>query len=176
MKIKDKEKIKVIKKSQIKYAYFDLDGTLSNLFGKISDKTIKAIKILHQNNVKVGIATGRFLTMFKDVNQDLKMNLPTISASVSDVGYDITFDNDKIIQGGVNKGLALEKLASEKVIDLNHTIVFGDSYNDIEMFQVSKYSIAMGNAVDELKNIATITIKPAREEGIFHFINNLFNK
>ena len=157
----------------IKYVYFDLDGTLSNSYGLISEETIKAIQLLHDHNIKVGIATGRYAMMFEDVVLKLQVNLPIIGASVSNIGYDIVLSKNKIVYGGSNKGAALKYLDQENLIDLNHTLVFGDSYNDIEMFEVAKYKVAMGNGVPPLKKMANFTTKDVNQEGIAYFINQL---
>lgn len=45
-------------------------------------------------------------------------------------------------------------------------VVFGDGHNDYSMFEKAPMSIAMGNAVDELKKIATFITKTNKEEGI----------
>ena len=164
----------MINPKNIKYAYFDLDGTLSNSYGLISEETIKAIQLLHDHNIKVGIATGRYAMMFEDVVLKLQVNLPIIGASVSNIGYDIVLSKNEIVYGGHNKGVALQYLDEHKIIDLNQTLVFGDSYNDIEMFEVAKYKVAMGNGVDQLKKLANFTTKDVNQEGIAFFINQLW--
>ena len=45
-------------------------------------------------------------------------------------------------------------------------IFFGDGHNDYEMFRQVKASIAMGNAVDRLKEIATFITKDVNDDGI----------
>ena len=35
--------------------------------------------------------------------------------------------------------------------DIHDVVVFGDDYNDIDMFSGDYYTIAMGNACDDLK-------------------------
>ena len=38
---------------------------------------------------------------------------------------------------------------------MEDVVVFGDGWNDMDMFSKAPMSVAMGNAVDELKSIAT---------------------
>ena len=45
-------------------------------------------------------------------------------------------------------------------------VVFGDGKNDIKMMRRANISIAMGNAIDEVKNIATFVTKRNDDEGI----------
>lgn len=45
-------------------------------------------------------------------------------------------------------------------------VVFGDGNNDIRMFQEAPFSIAMGNAIKDLKDIANFTTHNSDEDGI----------
>ncbi len=55
-----------------------------------------------------------------------------------------------------------------KILDapMEDIVVFGDGYNDIRMFEQSPLSIAMGNAVKELKCIADFVTHRSDEDGI----------
>lgn len=45
-------------------------------------------------------------------------------------------------------------------------VVFGDGHNDLSMMKQAAIGIAMGNAIDELKEIATFVTKGCNEDGI----------
>ncbi len=45
-------------------------------------------------------------------------------------------------------------------------VVFGDGKNDISMIQAAPLSIAMGNAIDEVKQAASFVTKSCQEDGI----------
>lgn len=64
---------------------------------------------------------------------------------------------------GVNKAQGLKNLG----INPETLISFGDGINDIEMLKYSKYSVAMGNAVDELKEIADYITDTNDNEGVY---------
>lgn len=51
------------------------------------------------------------------------------------------------------KGSAVQKLKRD--LNCDRLVVFGDSVNDISMFEVADVSYAMANAIDELKHVAT---------------------
>jgi len=51
-------------------------------------------------------------------------------------------------------------------LPLQDVVVFGDGENDIKMFQQSPMSIAVGNAIDELKKLATYVTARSDEDGI----------
>ncbi len=75
-----------------------------------------------------------------------------------------------IIPSHSSKGEGIKFIANLLSLDLNKTLAFGDADNDIPMFQVVKYSVAMGNAVDKLKKISTYITKSNDEDGIYKFI------
>lgn len=45
-------------------------------------------------------------------------------------------------------------------------IFFGDGYNDLDVFHKVSTSVAMGNGIDELKEIATFVTKAVDDDGI----------
>ncbi len=69
----------------------------------------------------------------------------------------IVTDNGKLIQimnKNVSKSAGVLKLSSHYGINPSEMIVFGDDYNDMDMFKMSGYSVAMLNGVQELKEVA----------------------
>lgn len=52
--------------------------------------------------------------------------------------------------------------------DAENIVVFGDGKNDISMFEKAPMSIAMGNAIQPLKDIATYVTRRNDEDGIYH--------
>jgi len=69
----------------------------------------------------------------------------------------ITTDNNQLIQIMpllASKESAITKLCNLYNVELDSVIVFGDDYNDIGLFKKAGYSIAMANAIEELKEIA----------------------
>jgi Cof subfamily protein (haloacid dehalogenase superfamily) len=55
---------------------------------------------------------------------------------------------------GCSKATGVRRLAGKLGIDLADVMVFGDSYNDLEMLQEVGFGVAVGNAVPELKAVA----------------------
>ena len=60
----------------------------------------------------------------------------------------------QIISAQASKWKSIENLISKEDIDKNDVIAFGDGENDFEMIKEVGLGIAMGNAIDELKNVA----------------------
>jgi hypothetical protein len=82
-----------------------------------------------------------------------------------------------INDGSVSKGNAIKELMSILGISQEEIICFGDSVNDVSMFEACKYCIAMKNAVDELKDLAyAITEYDNDEDGAARFIKKYILK
>jgi len=63
-----------------------------------------------------------------------------------------------------DKAHALRVVSSYLNIPLKDTTVFGDSLNDIEMFKIAGTSIAVSNALDEVKREAKIILPHSNDE------------
>lgn len=66
---------------------------------------------------------------------------------------------------------ALKAIANYFKISKENIIAFGDDYSDIEVFENSGISVAMENAIQELKNIATYITDSNDDNGIANYIN-----
>ena len=64
------------------------------------------------------------------------------------------------------KGNALKKVQELENISAEETMTFGDYLNDIELFDHSLYSFAMGNAHQEVKDAARYSAKSNDELGV----------
>jgi hypothetical protein len=77
----------------------------------------------------------------------------------------------EIIAPDVSKGRALKELAAMKNIPLSQTIAIGDSYNDMEVLKAAGLGVAMGNAPQEVKDIADYITKDNDNDGIAYFVS-----
>lgn len=75
-----------------------------------------------------------------------------------------------------NKGAAVEAIATRLNVPLKLVATIGDADNDIQMFRKSGFSIAMGQAMPEVKRAAVSTTLSNTDEGIAWAINNLILK
>lgn len=76
--------------------------------------------------------------------------------------------NGEIGMRGTTKGSAIVAVLAHLGIDPADAIGIGDSWNDIEMFEVCGVGIAMGNASDELKRLADEVTTSVRADGIWN--------
>jgi len=79
----------------------------------------------------------------------------------------------QILPINTSKGMAVFDVAKQLGIKLDEIISFGDSYNDLEMIQHSGLGIAMENACDELKEVATYITKSNAEDGVAQVLEEL---
>ncbi|RRJ64303.1 HAD family phosphatase [Paenibacillus oralis] len=79
----------------------------------------------------------------------------------------------EIISTETDKGSALRFMAEHLGVPMADTVVLGDSYNDISMFHVAGTSIAMGNAVDEIKQLSTMVTRDNNHHGVAYALNHL---
>jgi hydroxymethylpyrimidine pyrophosphatase-like HAD family hydrolase len=69
---------------------------------------------------------------------------------------------------GIHKGSSAQKVALYHCIPLTNTIAFGDGDNDRPMFECVGTGIAMGNARNTLKKIASDITNTPEENGIYN--------
>lgn len=74
-----------------------------------------------------------------------------------------------IIPADSGKGTGIRSVLDYYHLKAENAIAFGDGNNDIEMFEAVGTSVAMGNASDELKEIATDICGCVSEDGIYHY-------
>jgi Cof subfamily protein (haloacid dehalogenase superfamily) len=76
----------------------------------------------------------------------------------------------EIIHKEATKGHAVKFLADYYHCDLSEVIAIGDSWNDHEMIEVAGLGVAMGNAVESLKQLADFVAPSNNEDGVKHVI------
>ena len=97
-----------------------------------------------------------------DLKEDLHLNI-------------ITNTKFEFGEKGVTKGNAAWHLLKHLHISPNEAIDIGDGYNDIEIMKLSGLGIAMGNAVEELKECADIITDTNTNNGVGKALNTVFN-
>ncbi len=60
-------------------------------------------------------------------------------------------------------------------IPRKNIIAFGDEDNDLEMIEYAGTGVAMGNGIEELKNIADAITFSNEEDGIAFYLNDHLN-
>ena len=75
----------------------------------------------------------------------------------------------------ITKASGLIELCKFLNIDIAETVAIGDAPNDIEILQTAGCGVAMGNALDEIKQIADFVTDDNDHDGVAVAIEKLFN-
>ena len=87
------------------------------------------------------------------------------------------FQNWEFTRAGVNKGSGLKFLAERIGAAMDETMACGDSQNDYSMLKAAHIAVAMGNAKEEIKEIADFITLSNEESGVGYAIEKfVFDK
>lgn len=103
----------------------------------------------------------------KDVRE--KAIDPMLATGVFEISTSLGI-NFEITHISADKGKALESLCSHLGISPAAAVAFGDAGNDRPLMATAGYSVAMGNAKDEIKAIAKYTTLTNEEDGVAAFL------
>lgn len=81
----------------------------------------------------------------------------------------------EIMPKGIGKASALRKICQKLGITMNEVMAFGDAENDLQMLTEAGIGVAMGNAMDNVKEAANIVTKSNMEHGIALAIHALLD-
>ena len=90
--------------------------------------------------------------------------------------FDFVEHNDVVVEmvpKGFSKGTGIRKLCELKGIDIADTIAIGDGANDIDMFEVAGFSVAMGNGADKAKEAADHVTSDLHDDGVLNALTHL---
>jgi len=77
------------------------------------------------------------------------------------------FEGCEAVRKDVSKGRTAIEVTKLLNGDVNNTYGFGDSSNDLELIQMVKHGIAMGNATKDIKQVAEFITDKADRNGIY---------
>ncbi len=80
----------------------------------------------------------------------------------------------ELISSTGSKGTALTRVMEVMGIEKNQVLVFGDGENDVSMFGVSGYAVAMRNAMDSAKDVACYLTGSHDEGGVGMFLERVY--
>lgn len=123
-----------------------------------------------------GSPTSLLIHTNEDEINNIRNHLAEVHAEVIDQrSWAAPFHVIEIIRTGLNKASGLKRASEFLRIPQERIIAFGDEDNDLEMIEYAGYGIAMGNAIDSLKNIAHDVTLTNEEDGIGVYLNELLN-
>lgn len=106
----------------------------------------------------------------KEITEDMKKRVSLIDG----IAVSASFSNNiEITDKNAQKGIMLKKVANELGIKKDEVMVIGDSFNDYSMFTEFNESVAMGNAISEIKNIAKYITETNENNGVSSAIGRI---
>ena len=103
--------------------------------------------------LKSDMEIRKFVAFHNDIELINKMK--KIIGELSNIAVSSSFrDNIEITHITAQKGIILGKVAEKMGLKREEVLVLGDSFNDYSMFTEFTESVAMGNAIPEIKEIA----------------------
>ncbi|MFD0828156.1 Cof-type HAD-IIB family hydrolase [Neobacillus sp. M.A.Huq-85] len=147
------EKLKYAAKKQYSQTGFSFIKSYQDLIGMKEDIYNILAFSFHEEKLKKGSSQFEYL-------EDITI--------VSSAKHNFEFEHKN-----ASKGIALEILANKLGIPLTDTAAVGDSFNDLSMMRAAGKSIAMGNALEEIKDLCDEVTLPNVEDGVAHLIYSL---
>ncbi|MFD1123787.1 sugar-phosphatase [Lentilactobacillus raoultii] len=76
----------------------------------------------------------------------------------------------ELMNQNASKGTALQALTTDLGFSSENVMAIGDQGNDLTMIKYAGFGVAMGNAIDDVKQAASFVTKPNSEDGVAYAI------
>ena len=121
-----------------------------------------------------GVEVRKFVAFHKDIEFIDKMK--KVIGEIEGLAISSSFrDNIEITDINAQKGIILEKVAKNMSIATEDVMILGDSFNDYSMFEIFEETVAMKNAIPEVKAIAKYITDSNDKLGVAKAIYNVIN-
>ncbi|AGX41768.1 Cof-type HAD-IIB family hydrolase [Clostridium saccharobutylicum] len=118
------------------------------------------------------IEIRKFVAFHNDIELINKMK--RVIGEIEGLAVSSSFeDNIEITHITAQKGIILAKVAKEMGLKREEVMVIGDSFNDYSMFEEFTESVAMGNAIPEIKEVAKYITDTNTNLGVAKAIYNV---
>lgn len=121
-----------------------------------------------------GVEVRKFVAFHSDIELIDKMK--KVFGEIEGLAISSSFrDNIEITDINAQKGIILEKVATKMDIAREDVMILGDSFNDYSMFEIFEETVAMKNAIPEVKAIAKYITDSNDNLGVAKAIYNVIN-
>lgn len=181
-----KKLIEIAKKHNLDFQMYSEDTYYSN---RIDTSKIKhmhlgegkyCVDLVISNNLEDYILNNEvdiykfFMYISYEDNKELHNELKTLDDIYIVLSGDKSMD---IMAKNVSKGHALEKLTTILGVKKEDTVAIGDHENDIDMIQYAGTGIAMGNAIESLKEASDYITDDVKNDGFYKaVVKTVINK
>jgi Cof subfamily protein (haloacid dehalogenase superfamily) len=144
------------------------------LYRKINPDTV--FEVVDFDNINFSEKIVRKVVYYGNPKSISKIrdNLPESLLSQFEISSSVP-ENIEFVKKGVSKAKGLQKIAKKLDIKLSEIIAFGDHENDLKMMEFAGHSVAMGNAIDEIKSISDETTDTSDNDGVAQVLGRIFS-
>jgi len=125
------------------------------------------------DNVKKKHVFPRMTEVVLERTFDLDLARKIISENNIDVELSDSQYAYHINSSGIDKGSGFSKIMNKLSILRDDVIAIGDSATDVPLFRVAKTSVALGNASEQVKSEATMTVSANAGDGVLEALDKL---
>lgn len=136
----------------------------NNYIKVLNDKQIKQCMFIDENVDGINIVKEK-------IKMEKKLKIVD-EISINDNYYEKWFSFSDL---NTSKGNALKIMADYLNIPYINTIAIGNDKNDISMFELSGFSVAMGNSSNHIKKIANFVTLSNDEDGVAFILEKILN-
>ena len=120
----------------------------------------------HGNDITKVVISSKNMYKLKEIITKVK--------SIGEFEIEYSWINTlEIIKKGEGKGTGVRNLRNYLGIEKENIMCIGDSENDMSMFKECGYKVAMGNAIDKLKQLADFITLDVSQDGVSYAIKKL---
>ena len=137
-----------------------------------------AFQVIKNNidNVKEKYVFPRMTEVVLERTFDLDLARNVLSENNIDVKLSDSQYAFHINSSGIDKGTGFTEIMKKLSILRDDVIAIGDSATDVPLFKVAKTSIALGNASEQVKSEATMTVSANAGDGLLEALDKLAPK
>jgi Cof subfamily protein (haloacid dehalogenase superfamily) len=146
-------------------AVFDPKGDVDNIF-----RQQLAVKNLDQASPLEAVLDQRILQLTAFFGKDYEPKLMSRIPGCTSGRWHPAFTD--VTAKGADKGEGILTMAHYMNLDPEYTIAFGDGGNDTSMIKTAGIGIALGNALESLKQNADYTTSSVDEDGILNALRH----
>lgn len=120
------------------------------------------------------VEVRKFVAFHKDLELIDKMKKEI--GQIDQIAVTSSFsDNIEVTNINAQKGIILKQVADKLGIEREEVMILGDSFNDYSMFEIFEETVAMKNAIPEVKAIAKYITDSNANLGVAKAINHVIN-
>ncbi|UBH13008.1 Cof-type HAD-IIB family hydrolase [Macrococcus armenti] len=152
----------------------DVEKIRRSIQKRIDNGSLKEVQSYDEIYERDGEIVLKFLAFSSDLDKidaakEALASYNSLAVSSSSRG------NIEITHNDAQKGIALQAICEQLNITMDEVMAIGDNLNDVSMLERAKYSFAMSNGAEEVKQVAKFIAGDNEESGVGRAIMQVMN-